>query len=524
MTSNDGKRAGETGTVGEVVDGRYRIVGLLGIGAMGCVYRAEQIAGGDTLAIKLLHPELGKVEEIARRFEREAMATARVGGDHCVQILDFGALADGRLYLAMELLRGASLADLIEREGRMEPARALRIAGQILAGLERAHAAGVVHRDLKPENIVLAERDGGEPVATILDFGLAKLVGDGAIGQEVLTRAGFAMGTPTYMAPEWVTRQAFDERGDLYSLSVLLYELLTGRPPFRAPERHEVLVMHAAEPVPSVADTAPDAGITEGVEALVLWGLEKQPEQRVATATAYRELVELLLEDPDAPAKQVRPPAGQGAPGGQVAAGEGGTALMFGLRRDGPDSGAISPDEAVQAAPSASAPVPTPAPPPRPLPPVPPPAGALGPTAGRWSRWQIAALGGAITVVAAIALVASITGTDRFGPDARLRALSEAGLEVGGFGPLATAELGGECAAGAVSGIPVILCAYDDAGAAARARDIVDMRGRVITSGPLLMILRPAPRVDPQGAIADAIVAAFAATGEEPPEPAKPRP
>jgi eukaryotic-like serine/threonine-protein kinase len=302
VAADNGKRSGETGTIGEIVEGRYRIVGLVGMGAMGCVYRAEPVAGGDPVALKLLHPELGKLPELARRFEREAMATARVGGRHCVEVIDFGALGDGRLYLTMELLRGRSLAQVLERDPRVEPERVLRLASQILSGLERAHAEGVVHRDLKPENIFLAERDG-EEVAVILDFGLAKLVGDLAIGQEALTRAGFAMGTPTYMAPEWISRQRFDERSDLYSLSVMLFELLTGEPPFRGEEGHEVLRMHAEDKVPAFADVAPDLDIPAAMEALVRRGLEKEPARRPANAAAFRELVEAVLANPKLPAE-----------------------------------------------------------------------------------------------------------------------------------------------------------------------------------------------------------------------------
>jgi eukaryotic-like serine/threonine-protein kinase len=527
VAAGGGKRSGETGTIGEVVDGRYRIVGLVGVGAMGCVYRAEPVAGGDPIALKLLHPELGKVAELARRFEREAMATARVGGPHCVEVLDFGALGDGRLYLAMELLRGRSLAELIEREGRVEPLRALRIASQVLAGLERAHAEGIVHRDLKPENVFLAERDD-EEVVVLLDFGLAKLIGDLAIGQEELTRAGFAMGTPTYMAPEWISRQTFDERSDFYSLSVMVYELLTGRPPFRGEEGHEVLRMHAAEEVPAFAAIAPEAEIPAAVEALVRRGLEKRPERRPHSASAFRELVLAVLADPDLPVETLAPPEPEPSPpdaqpepqpehtaSPPAAAQDGGTALMFALRREGQGAGSSAdaceprreaenqaPPRSPEAASSRAAPASPSAAPPAALP------------AGRSrSGVAVAAVVG-IGVIAILAAIAATSDRSRSAVGDLRRELSAAGFEAGGFAPLATGELGGQCAAGAVSGIPVILCEFADDQAAHRARDTVDMRGRIGTSGSRLLVLRPAPRIDPDGSITEAILRAFEGGGD----------
>ncbi|HUH02229.1 MAG TPA: serine/threonine-protein kinase, partial [Kofleriaceae bacterium] len=230
----DPKQDAYTEKIGTVIDRRYRITGLLGRGGMGSVYRAEHVRIRRPVAVKLLHPGYGQVEEIARRFEREAFATGRIDHPNIVIVSDFGELDDGTLYLVMELLDGVSLGDVMEEEKQLAPRRALRIIKHVLRGLGHAHAFEIIHRDIKPENVLLVEHAGEHEFAKILDFGIAKLVGDAELeeGGEKLTQAGVAFGTPAYISPEQATGSNIDHRADIYSLSVMLYEMLIGRAPF----------------------------------------------------------------------------------------------------------------------------------------------------------------------------------------------------------------------------------------------------------------------------------------------------
>ncbi len=275
--------------VGIVIDKRYRITGVLGRGGMGSVYRAEHVHLKRLVALKLLHGALGKVPEIRARFEREAFAAGRIAHPNCITASDFGELDDGSLYMVMELADGESLGNLIDREGRMPPLRALRIIRHVLCGLSHAHGYGVVHRDIKPDNIIVGPRDGDPDYARLLDFGIAKLLGQAEAeeGGERLTQAGVTFGTPVYMSPEQAFGSAIDPRSDLYSLTVVLYELLTGRPPFVAADHIAVLSMHASKRVPPLASRVTEGRFPPALEALIQRGLAKSPEKRFADAAAY---------------------------------------------------------------------------------------------------------------------------------------------------------------------------------------------------------------------------------------------
>jgi eukaryotic-like serine/threonine-protein kinase len=288
--------------IGELVDDRYRIQDVLGRGGMGTVYRAEQVTLHRSVALKLLHPALGGSTDMARRFEREAFAAGRLVHPNCVQVTDFGQLADGTLYLAMELLEGRSLGDLLDQERRVALPRALHIIAHVLRGLAHAHERDIVHRDIKPENVILVERDGDPDFAKVLDFGIAKLVGgtEAQAGGK-LTQAGVTFGTPTYMSPEQAWGQSVDGRADLYAVSVLLFELIAGRPPFEADEPVKLLSMHATRPPPRLSEVAPELAIPPSVEALLARGLAKDRESRPDSALAYLGEVEGLLAELSAP-------------------------------------------------------------------------------------------------------------------------------------------------------------------------------------------------------------------------------
>ena len=264
---------------------------------MGCVYLAEHLSLRRPVALKLLHPDVEGIDEVSLRFEREAFATGRVDHPNCVNVSDFGRLDDGALYMVLEVLDGVSLFDLIEKEGRIDWKRALHIGRHVLSALVCAHGEGIVHRDVKPENVILVDEDGDADFAKILDFGIAKLF-DGAnlpSDDPRLTQLGVTIGTPTYIAPEQAFGQPIDARADLYALSVMLYEMIAGVPPFEAEEVVALLSMHTAAEVPPFRKIAPEARVPKSVEALIREGLEKNKEDRIPTAGEYIARIDEIL-------------------------------------------------------------------------------------------------------------------------------------------------------------------------------------------------------------------------------------
>ncbi|MBI5477830.1 MAG: protein kinase [Deltaproteobacteria bacterium] len=272
--------------IGTLVGERYQVLGLLGRGGMGSVYRALHVMMQKELALKVLHPELGRLEEVARRFEREAQSASRLDHEHIVRVTDFGrdhGPGGEMLFLVMEILEGDSLKQIIRRRGRLAPAAAVGIARQILDALEHAHAQGVVHRDLKPDNVMLAERPGRSDFVKILDFGIAKLSGPSGKA-EALTQAGVVVGTPEYISPEQAMGSPADGRADLDAVGVLLYEMLVGRRPFVDDDMFKVLTMHLTQRPRLLRQAAPEAAITPALERIVLKALEKNRDDRDATA------------------------------------------------------------------------------------------------------------------------------------------------------------------------------------------------------------------------------------------------
>jgi serine/threonine-protein kinase len=271
--------------LGTVVAG-YRLEERLGAGGMGVVYGATRVADGERVAMKFLHASFAAVSDLVKRFEREAAAMRRMQHPTLVAILDAG-VASGVPFLVMERLAGRSLGDVLER-GALPPHRAKKIALQILEGVAAAHASGVVHRDLKPDNIFLI--DDAEEHVKILDFGLAKIVRDGVAGGSVLTHAGLALGTPSYMSPEQSRGERADHRSDLYAVGVILYQMVVGKKPFVAESPLSILRMQIEDtpPPPRVAALASgNDAIDERLELAILRALEKDPAARWPDAAAF---------------------------------------------------------------------------------------------------------------------------------------------------------------------------------------------------------------------------------------------
>jgi serine/threonine-protein kinase len=274
--------------VGHSIAGRYRIVRLLGRGGIGAVYEAEQIATGMPLAIKVLLPGHRNAKLLGERFKREAKASSLLDHPNIIEVLDLVAEGDD-LYLVMELLRGSTVGSQIQA-GPLGIRRSLVLVRQVLEALDYAHDQGMIHRDLKPENMFVTR--AGEPGneyerVKLLDFGLVKLIGDAAgdLGGGNLTATGIVFGTPAYLAPEQALGKTIDGRTDLYSLGVVLFEMLTGRLPFRSQDPLMLTRMHVSAPPPTLASVAKGPWTAE-LEILVARALAKLPDDRFATAAA----------------------------------------------------------------------------------------------------------------------------------------------------------------------------------------------------------------------------------------------
>jgi serine/threonine-protein kinase len=271
--------------IGHVV-GKYRLLAQLGEGGMGTVYRAEHVVLGSPAAVKILLPQFTRDPVVVDRFFQEARAASAIRHAGIVEVFDFGRLPTGQAYIAMELLRGEELSSFLARRGALDASLAAHIAMQMLAALNATHVVGVIHRDLKPENVFLIP-DPGAPGAIrvkILDFGIAKLTGRALAGQPRRPRTkNLILGTPAYMAPEQCRGGTdLDARADLYAVGCLVFELLTGRPPFVAGGDGEVMAMHIYEPPPRLSNLAPHLPVE--LDALIAKLLTKDPADRIPSA------------------------------------------------------------------------------------------------------------------------------------------------------------------------------------------------------------------------------------------------
>jgi len=287
--------------MGSVLGDRYHIVGRVGTGGMGTVYRAEQRGLGRPVALKVLKAELVSDRETVGRFQREAKAMSLLVHPNTVRVFDFGEDPAGHLFLAMELLEGELLTSKLEREGVLDVREAVHVTQQILRSLHEAHTKGLVHRDLKPDNIYLAKIEGhAESVIKVLDFGIAKIFRDDAKPIDQLeTQAGTVFGTPRYMSPEQAQGKALDPRSDLYSVGVLLYQLLAGNAPFTDEDAVVVMAKHIREEVPLVTEAVPDRPIPGVLAAHIRRALEKDPGRRFASAEQFEQALAACLPEVD---------------------------------------------------------------------------------------------------------------------------------------------------------------------------------------------------------------------------------
>jgi len=273
--------------IGKVLADKYRIESLISQGGMGSVYRATHVLMDKTVAVKVLHPSLAADDRIVARFSREAKATSRISHPHALSVTDFGESSDGTVFLVMEYLSGRTLKDVIKQDGPLSLPRAVEIFRQISSGLDAAHAQGVVHRDLKSDNIMLVDIESETDWAKVLDFGIAKLQ-EPADHDEALTAPNLIIGTPQYMSPEQCSQSdSIDHRADIYSLGIILFEMLSGHVPFSGESHTAIMMKHLQEVPPSILDERRD--IPVGIDAVISRALSKNPGDRFETAGEFSE-------------------------------------------------------------------------------------------------------------------------------------------------------------------------------------------------------------------------------------------
>jgi tRNA A-37 threonylcarbamoyl transferase component Bud32 len=290
--------------MGTVIGDRFLILERLGHGGSGTIYRAEHVTLRRKVAIKVLHHELSRDDLAVERFRREATTVSEIDNDHIVEIHDFGHTADGRLYLAMELLEGEVLQDVIRREKRMSIELTLDVLLQLGEALAEAHAMGYVHRDLRPRNVWLSARRGRPNFVKLLDFGLAKLVENE--GRAASTSLGMTFGDPKYMSPEQARGEAVDRRADLYSMGCIAYEMLVGQPPFANGKVFDILTQHI-DTLPSEPRDRRDE-VPLWLNTVVMRLLAKKPEDRFVTVLGLVEALRQQTASPVMPAEEIPPP------------------------------------------------------------------------------------------------------------------------------------------------------------------------------------------------------------------------
>ena len=268
--------------IGQTLAGKYKIEDRLSEGGMGTVYRGTHVLMDKTVAIKVLRPSLAADEKIVARFSREARAASRILHPHALSVTDFGEDENGTVFLVMEYLSGKTLKDVIRNEGPMPLPRVVEIIKQIGSALDEAHGQGVVHRDLKSDNIMLIASMGAADYAKVLDFGIAKIKEPEGQYNAALTSPDLVIGTPQYMSPEQCSQAPdIDARSDIYSLGVIIYEMLVGHVPFTGESPTAIMMKHLQQPAPSVLVERSD--LPAGVGKVVARALEKRPESRYET-------------------------------------------------------------------------------------------------------------------------------------------------------------------------------------------------------------------------------------------------
>ncbi len=279
--------------LGKVLADRFEMLDRIGEGGMGVVYKARQVSVDRIVAIKVLNAQVAQDPQWVGRFINEAKACSKLQHPNTVRLIDFGQTREGLLFMAMEFLDGMAIRTAIDRFGRLQPQRVMKIIGQCCQSLAEAHNLGIIHRDIKPDNLFLVTLGGQQDFVKVLDFSVAKL--KQASGSAMQTQAGVVFGTPNYMSPEQGRGLPLDARSDIYALGIVAYEMLMGRPPFSSQNPMEVLAMHVRTPVP------PMQGVPDRVAQVVMRSLAKDPAHRQQTVEQLNNECQTVLGEMGVP-------------------------------------------------------------------------------------------------------------------------------------------------------------------------------------------------------------------------------
>jgi len=282
--------------IGTKLADRYLIMSVIGHGGMGVVYKARHELMDRIVAIKMLQSQLISDSMSVKRFQQEARAASKLKHPNVITLYDFGVSPTGQPYLVMDYLEGVSLADVIKKEGQVGVDRSVKIFAQACSALDHAHKQGVIHRDLKPGNIMLVEDDQDKDCVKVVDFGVAKLLWGGEEENQRLTQTGEVCGSPVYMSPEQCQGQKLDQRSDIYSMGVVMYEALTGRLPLLGKTMVDTMSKHISEMPQSFGVVRPDLYIPERLEAVVFKALAKDPAARLHSMEEFEQ--ELIFAIP----------------------------------------------------------------------------------------------------------------------------------------------------------------------------------------------------------------------------------
>ena len=327
----------------DLLNGQFQILQKIGSGGMGSVYKAIQPAMNRMVAVKILHPKLTNRKDLVSRFRREARAMSHLTHPNTVKVYLYGDLDDGSLYIVMEYLDGKNLNQAVRKEGPMPPERAIPVLIQVCGALQEAHLQGIVHRDLKPENIFLSTNGGLKDFPKVLDFGLAKVTErEMRPGSIILTQEGMVFGTPEFMSPEQAQGKSLTPGSDIYSLAVILYEVLTGKLPFDAKNPMEFIQLHVTTKPKPINERVPGKTFPPLLWTVLSKALEKKSEDRYQSAAEFAHALAAVL----AGATEV-PPFADGAPRANPSAGMIPTPLMA-------PAVALPPAAAIPAAPRSS--------------------------------------------------------------------------------------------------------------------------------------------------------------------------
>jgi eukaryotic-like serine/threonine-protein kinase len=296
----------------DILNGQFQILQKIGSGGMGSVYKALQPAMNRMVAVKILHPKLANRKDLVSRFRREARAMSHLTHPNTVKVYLYGELEDGSLYIVMEYLEGKNLNQTVRSEGPMTIERGLPILIQACHALDEAHTQGIIHRDLKPENIFVTNVGGMKDFAKVLDFGLAKVTErEMRPGSIILTQEGMVFGTPEFMSPEQAQGKTLTPASDIYSLAVILYEVLTGKLPFEAKNPMEYIQLHVTQKPKPINERVPGKTFPPLLWTVLSKAMEKKLEDRYSSAAEFAHALQAVLEG-----RQEVPPFGgaNGAP------------------------------------------------------------------------------------------------------------------------------------------------------------------------------------------------------------------